>query len=241
MVIQENSQTSLDLLHSGEGWIAIHKPTGMSVHNDAQSKTDAISLVAEWLKVSERAGRPLPVHRLDRETSGILIFALNPETAKKIQRAFEERRPKKTYLAVLKGSLKQEAGVWNAPLSDRAEGRKSPAGRKEDRIPCETRFRRLLTNGFLTEIEVDLGTGRQHQIRKHSSLAGHPIVGDLRYGDPKHAERIEKLFGVSRLLLHSYRLEFPDPQGGAPITIEAPRPPQFSQVFEAPRSGGGER
>ena len=205
----------------------------MSVHNDPHGGTDALRFAQDWLASQGQGSLDVsPAHRIDRETSGVLILAWDRDVARTLQRAFEARRVRKIYRAVLRGSMKAKEGVWSFPLTDRAEGRKNPAGSSKDRVACETRFHQTRANPYLTEIEVDLGSGRQHQIRKHSAIAGHHIVGDTRYGDPKHSVRIEKMFGFARLLLHAEKIEIPDPVTGERMTLIAPLPREFSQVFE---------
>jgi RluA family pseudouridine synthase len=230
------------LIQAGPGWLAVDKPSGMSVHNDPEGKRDAISLVQEALDIDLDLRRqtgwaqgdpmPSPVHRLDKETSGVLLLATSRSVASKLQQAFEQRTTRKIYRAILRGRLAAAEGIWNAPLTDKAEGRKSPAGPANLRKTCLTRFRRLRQNDHLTEIEVELESGRQHQIRRHAALAGHAIVGDLRYGDPKHAERIRRMFGFSRLMLHAMTLEIPRPGEAAGIQLYAPLPTEFDRLFQ---------
>lgn len=207
----------------------------MSVHNDAG---DAIAIARAWLE-SDPALRarcawepdfaPAPVHRLDRETSGVLVIALSKNVARSLAEAFqsEDTTVRKTYRAIVRGRLQRD-GRWNQPLTDRAEGRSNPAGKTMERKPCETRFRILRANEHVTELEIDLMTGRQHQIRKHAALAGHAVIGDTRYGDPSYHRMIEKRFGFSRMLLHAQRLEL---QGPVNICAVAPLPEEFAKIF----------
>ena len=234
-------ESQLDILHQGRGWVAIAKPPGMSVHNDPNHAVDAVSLVREWL-INQKLANPQtvisPVHRLDRETSGVLILAWERTVASRLQVTFEERKIRKVYRTVVRGVFKNiksdgsGSGLWNRPLTDRAEGRKNPAGRADERVSCETKYKVLRANDFVTELEIDLGSGRQHQIRKHASLDHHAVVGDTRYGDPKHAERIRKIFGINRLLLHALSLELADPETGHTLNLSAKLPAEFEIIFE---------
>ena len=231
----------MNILEAGSGWLVIDKPSGMSVHNDPGN--DVLSKVKDLLlndsSLAQKCARqtefdPAPVHRLDRETSGALLLATAPKTATILARSFQEpsRAATKEYVAVLYGGGLGSHGVWLDALSDRAEGRVNPAGPSELRKPCETRFRTIEENRHLTRVMVELRTGRQHQIRKHAALAGHAIVGDRRYGEPKSAERITRLFFFDRLFLHAYRLEL---KGEIPLCAEAPVPEEFRHVFLPPR------
>ena len=250
----ETARTRPSVLAFGRGWVAIDKPAGMSVHNDPDSRADAISCTSDLLiadaHLREKTGwagpsggfAVSPVHRLDRETSGVLVLATRSETARVLQARFGpelvERSLKKIYRAVVRGEIKPDRrqGEWTFTLTDRAEGRAQPAGKREARKPCRTEYRALRSNKYLTEIEIDLLTGRQHQIRRHAALAGHHVVGDPRYGDPSHATRTEKLFGFSRLMLHAHRLEMTPPGDHGPVVIEAPLPLEFERIFRDVRN-----
>ncbi len=240
------AQLKPEILALGHGWIAIDKPAGMSVHNDADG-SDAIQIVRTWLESSDPEALkaatathwekakfpPAPVHRLDRETSGILLLATRRDEATKLQQAMEKRESRKIYRAILRGKLREESGKWHWPLSDKAEGRMNPQGKAADRKDCETRFRVLRANDHLSEIELELITGRQHQIRRHAALAKHAVVGDKRYGDMKHSNLIAKLFGVERMLLHASSLEIYIGETSY-LKVEAPLPDEFSKVFGVP-------
>jgi 23S rRNA-/tRNA-specific pseudouridylate synthase len=227
------------IISEGAGYIAINKPSGMSTHNDASSgsgsQTDALSYVIDYLKKSSKlADEVSPVHRLDRETSGVLLFATTKQSASRLQRALADdvgtssdssaEKTKKFYRAVLRGKLSGQ-GVWDFPISDKAEGRENPAGKSHDRKTAVTKFEVLRASDFLTEVRIELLTGRQHQIRKHARLAKHGIVGDRRYGELSHARKMESLYSVSRLMLHAERLELLD------LKLTAPVPPEFDLFF----------
>lgn len=209
----------VEILYQNNDLIAVNKPSGISVHNNQEEgcmlqKTEAL------------LGKKIyPVHRLDKETSGIQIFALSSESAKHLAEQFQDREVKKIYIGVLKGKLKTRDGVWNKPLTDKAEGRKNPEGMARDRVPCETRFRVVNENEFFSFCEFDLITGRQHQIRKHSASSNHQIVGDPRYGDQRYNEKIFSVYKVSRMFLHCRRIEI------SGLTIEATAPESFKKLF----------
>ncbi|MEK7358649.1 MAG: RNA pseudouridine synthase [Bdellovibrionota bacterium] len=225
------------ILTAGPGWLAVNKPVGMSVHNDPAGDALAIARFCletddELSRVTGRDSSPLsPAHRLDKETSGVLVFATTRTSASRLQQAFatSETRAKKLYRVVVKGQT-ASSGVWTMPLTDKAEGRENPAGKVAERKACETRFEISRANDFLTELAVDLVSGRQHQIRKHAALAKHPVVGDRRYNESKHLKMIESRFGVARMLLHAESLALE--LGDLRIEAEAPLPPEFARVFE---------
>jgi 23S rRNA-/tRNA-specific pseudouridylate synthase len=154
-----------------------------------------------------------PVHRLDRETSGTLLLSTNRTVASRLQTAFAEHQTEKFYLCLTRAKKKSpgesaagEQGSWTYPLSDKAEGRRKPQGSGPDRKAARTDFQVLSSNAFLSLVFIELGTGRQHQIRRHALLAGQEVCGDKRYGDLRYLQNLQKRFGFSRLMLHAVSL-----------------------------------
>ncbi len=192
----------IQILDENNFFYAIHKPVGYSVHNETPS-------VLEFIK---NLGKPEHfVNRLDLETSGLMIIAKDPKYHAPLSESLSQGI--KTYRALLRGEVKDNTKdslplIWDRPLTDKSEGRKNPQGTAKDRVPCRTEVRILRKNKYLTEVFAEIKTGRQHQIRKHAALAGHAIVGDKRYNDPKYNEKIFKMFSPQRLYLHAEQLEF---------------------------------
>ncbi|AGH95837.1 RluA family pseudouridine synthase [Pseudobdellovibrio exovorus] len=194
----------IQILEENEFFIVLNKPAGYSVHNQNPS-------VADFLK---KSNKPLHfVNRLDQETSGLLLVALKPELHTELVESMQSG--KKFYRALLRGEWKQptqqtetEQTEWTWPLTDKAEGRQNPQGAASERKACATRVQRVRSSRYFTEIEVELLTGRQHQIRKHAALAKQPIVGDSRYNDKKYNDNISSRYGESRMHLHAEKLEF---------------------------------
>jgi tRNA pseudouridine65 synthase len=190
----------IQLLEENSDFIVLHKPHGLSVHNQSPS-------VLEQLQ-----GLKKPIHfvnRLDQETSGLMIVAQKPETHQKLVSSLENGH--KFYRALLRSPWKNPAmkTTWSWPISDKAEGRKNPQGASADRKDARTDVTVLRTNKYFTEIQAEILTGRQHQIRKHALLANHPIVGDKRYNEEKYNKNIEKFYGAPlRMHLHAERLNF---------------------------------
>ena len=227
------------VIASGPGWIALDKPAGVSVHNDPEKKADSLAFGHQILTRDPRlatdtkwdGGALFPVHRLDRETSGVLVLATNKEAASRLQTAIAERRARKIYRAILRGVAGSggEEGKWTLPLGEKAEGRRNPAGPPGTRKPCETRFHVLRATRHLTEIEVELLTGRQHQIRRHAVLSKHEVLGDHRYGDPKYIGKLEGIYGGElRLMLHAHSIEI---EAKSAVRATAPLPVAFENLF----------
>lgn len=213
---------TLPILLKTDDFVAIDKPPGLSIHN-LEDPQNVLTVLEKQLGVSTL----FPVHRLDKETSGIQIVALNTSASQKISQAFQDRAVEKIYHGILRGVLSQTQGVWRQPLTDKAEGRKSPAGAPGARVPCETHYRVLKSNKYFTQCEFDLKTGRQHQIRKHSALDQHALVGDGRYGDNKYNRRIAEIYHTPRMFLHCSQLQFLE------FKIQSPLPDDFSRLMES--------
>lgn len=207
-------------------WLAVNKPAGVSVHNK-EGPENLLSVLENQLSLAP--GSLYPAHRLDKETSGVQILALDENAARTLAEEFQKREVEKVYVGVLRGVLVgDESGVWSQPLSDKAEGRDNPAGLATNRVPCETRFRILQKSAHNTLCEFDLKTGRQHQIRKHCALARHALVGDPRYGDKRYNQQMAERYSDGRMFLHCLRLTLLGRK------IEAPLPRTFFKIgFEA--------
>ena len=219
---ERGAPPGLDVLYEDEHLIAIDKPAGLlSVSSERQRKRTALALLRDALSRPGRPARLWPVHRLDRETSGVLLFARSREVCEQVRAGWSEAA--KTYLAVVEGHPGPAEGAIDQPLwEDRALYVR--AGRGPGAKDARTRYRRLATGRGRALLEVELDTGRRHQIRVHLAWLGHPVVGDERYGR-----------GGPRLGLHALRLEVPHPRSGRRLVLEAPAPPAFTNLLESGR------
>ena len=186
-----------EILYQNKDFVVVNKRVGLSIHN-IEDPINLIDILQGQLSIKDF----FPVHRLDKETSGIQIFALNQENAAKFSTEFQNKKTKKVYIGVLRGQIKNKGGLWDFPLTDKAEGRKNPEGLSQNRIPCLTGFEVIKSSQYFSLCKFDLQTGRQHQIRKHAAVAGHHLVGDQRYGDQKYNFKIADLYGQERMFLH---------------------------------------
>lgn len=223
---------NIPLLETGDGWLVVEKPDGMSVHNDPGH--DLCSTVLAALGADARWAEKLAgdadfgvhaVHRLDRATSGVILLACRADTFRHFSRQFETRTATKRYVAVLHGRLgDRDTGKawqqWTWPLARNAGGRKDPRGRGPA-ARCRTRIRPLGHTAHYTLAECALLTGRKHQIRRHAKLAGHPVVGDQRYGSPRSLQYLADHCGFARLGLHAMRLTVHLPENNRPRTFSA--------------------
>lgn len=201
-----------------EHLIVIDKPAGLlSVATDSNKTDTAFTRLNDWL-TRTRAGRPYVVHRLDRDTSGLLVFARSPTAHDRLQNNWEH--VSKTYIAICEGSPTPASGTIDNFLEEGADLRvriRPHAGERAKR--AVTSYRVTASQGGHSCVEVQLLTGRKHQIRVHLASLGCPIVGDRVYGTG----------GGRRMALHAWRLEFQHPISGAITVIKAPWPDVFQQ------------
>ena len=217
---------SLLILAADPGWLVVEKPPGLSVQGEGnrnlcyllQLRIMTDPDLRNRIDCDHGVGIH-PVHRLDRETSGVILLACRREIFAHFARQFEHHKVRKRYVALLHGELARPEtetgwGAWEWPLSKEAGGRFHPEG-KAGLVPCETRFRVLRRSPHYTLVECDLVTGRKHQIRRHARLAGHAVVGDSRYGTPRSLRFLREETGFTRLALHSFSLQIRLPETGA--------------------------
>ncbi len=218
--------TPLTLLFEDDRFVAVDKPAGMAVHRSGHVG-DAGPFAVQTLR--DQIGRHVwPVHRLDRPTSGVVVFALDREAAGRLSDAFAERRVVKTYHAIVRGFVTVPLDL-DRPLSEReAHTRVAPLGTVE----LAHAVGRYPTARY-SLVEVTPTTGRLHQIRRHLAGAGHPIVGDVGHGDRHHNHFFRDVLGVERLLLHALALRWPHPFTGAAITTTAPVDAAWQRALEA--------
>lgn len=225
----------LPILYLDDHLIAVDKPAGLLVHRTILDRRETISALQ---LVRNQVGRHVyPVHRLDRPTSGVLLFAFSPETARAVATEFAERRVEKTYLAVVRGYL-DESGVIDHPLADEDD-----AGRMGLAREAVTEYRRIAG----VELPVPVGrypasryslvelrprTGRRHQLRRHLKHLMHPIIGDTRYGEGRHNRMFRDRFGCHRMLLAAVELTLNHPETGLSLTVAAPLAADFAAVVE---------
>jgi 23S rRNA pseudouridine1911/1915/1917 synthase len=184
------------------------------------------ALLHHFGKLSEIGGdlRPGIVHRLDKDTSGVLVVARTDRAHQALAGQFQSREVEKTYLAMVHGHAAPAQGTITKRITRDPVRRTRMTARLETGRTALTEYRTLETISRFSYLEVHIGTGRTHQIRVHLSTIGHPIVGDTLYGAPKLTKDMPAL---DRFFLHAARLRFQSPSTGLPITIESPLPPEL--------------
>lgn len=224
----------LDILHEDAAIIVINKAPGMVVHPGSGCRSG--TLVAALLhhcqgSLSGIGGveRPGIVHRLDKDTSGVLVAAKHDDAHRKLAADFASRRVEKTYLAYVIGKPAPEAGDWTGAIGRHPVARQKMAVLDRGGRASHTRYRVVESIGNVSLLELDLLTGRTHQIRVHASHAGCPLVGDLTYG--RKGTPLEGA-PVNRQLLHARRLKIHHPVTGEKLEFTAPVPDDFTS-FES--------
>jgi tRNA pseudouridine32 synthase/23S rRNA pseudouridine746 synthase len=210
------SRPGVRVLFETDDYIAVDKP------EDVVSIAEAGQGGLPELLKDRFAGRLYPVHRLDRGASGVIVFAKNAAAHRELNGQFDRREVRKTYVALVDGVPATNRGQINAPIREFGSGRMGVDPKRGKPSSTEWKVAERLEGATL--LRVSPLTGRRHQIRVHLYHIGHPILGDLRYGDKALQERFP------RLMLHARSLEFSLPSGER-VTVEAPPPPSFETVL----------
>lgn len=234
LAVRRRAATALEVLHEDDDVVAVVKPAGLLTHpTEAREKETLLSRVSTWA-ARRRGGRPYVsvVHRLDKETSGVLAFALSRRGLVALQAQLRGHTMDRRYQAVVEGNLSRPAGRFDWPLvEDRGDRRRGVAPEGETGVPAVTDWTVVERFGIATLVSVRLGTGRTHQIRVHFAHAGHPLVGDPVYRDPR---RPPFPIPFGRQALHAGRLGFTTPDGEE-VLVEAPPPADFQALVAALR------
>jgi tRNA pseudouridine65 synthase len=239
--------TSLPVLYRDAALIAVHKPSGLLVHRTGIDRHETRFAVQH---LREQCGRfVFPTHRLDKGASGVLVFAFDAESARRLGQAFETGEVRKRYQALVRG-WPADSGVIDHPLA-RLRDHYSD-GRGEAGLPqaALTHFRSLVrweiarrVDRYPTSryalLELEPVTGRRHQLRRHLKHIAHPIIGDATYGQGRHNRLFQALFENGRLLLACTRIEFPHPVSGVPVCLETPPAGDFARVLSGLDDMGG--
>jgi tRNA pseudouridine65 synthase len=232
----------MQVLYLDDWLVAVDKPSGLLVHRSLIDKHETrFALQA----VRDQLGRRVyPVHRLDKPTSGALLFALDPGTARRLTAQFTAGQVSKTYCAVVRGYA-AAAGEIDYPLREQPD-RMTDGLAEADKAahPAVTHYRRLASvelpypvgryqTARYSLLELSPRTGRRHQLRRHLKHVFHPIIGDTTHGDGRHNRFFRDRFGNRRLLLAATAIEFVHPHTGARVRIVAPLATDFQRIVQA--------
>jgi 23S rRNA pseudouridine1911/1915/1917 synthase len=237
-----NRQPKLEILYADAAMVVVNKPAGLLSIPDRFDQT----LPSVKVMVREQFGSAYVVHRLDRETSGVMLMPLTPEAHRALNDQFEHHTVVKTYEAIVSGIVDKDEMTIDIPITPdtRRKGLMKPSAKGKE---ARTVLRVLERFRLATHVECDLITGRQHQIRVHCSAIGHPLLVDADYGTSSSflLSSIKRRYNVSkgeterplidRLTLHARRIAFDHPETQQRMTIEAPPPKDFSATLQVLR------
>lgn len=238
--------SELSILFQDEHFVAIDKPAGLLVHRSwiaKEAKVFAMQLLRDQM-----GQRVYPVHRLDRPTSGILLFALDSDSARKMSETFASRMVNKMYHAVVRGYVAEHGQVDYAlreeldKIADKqADPNKEAQSAVTDymslarvELPYQVSTQHQTTRYSLVRLSPK--TGRKHQLRRHMAHIRHPIIGDTNHGDGRHNRFFREHFAIQRLLLAATGLQFSHPFTGQDVNIQCPLPDDFRRPFKAPEA-----
>lgn len=223
----------LEILFEDEYLIAINKPSGLLVHRTSIAASETV-FALQLLR--DQIGQHVhPVHRLDRPTSGVLLFAKNEEILPTLKLLFSERRMEKSYLTVVRGIPALRESLIDHPLKSERSGRSQEAQThykviSESEMPFNSTGRYPTSRYSLLSVKPE--TGRTHQIRRHMAHIRHYILGDKKHGDNKQNIFLEKEFGLTNLLLHAQSLSFIHPKSNEKLEISCPAPLHFQKMVK---------
>ncbi len=214
-----DNRPELEILFRDEFYIAVNKPSGILVHPYKSETSDKLNIL-KLLRDQENC-YPYPIHRLDRPVSGVLLFALDSNAAGKMKEIWQNEQTKKTYHVLCWGKI-PEVGKFDFAL------------RNEQKVSQDalTKYKKIKGNEKYSYAEVEIKTGRRHQIRRHFSRKLHFILGDTKYGKGRINREFRDQYNFNRIFLHAYSLEFIHPYTQKKEVLTAPLPIELSQLIE---------
>lgn len=220
----------IEIIYEDEDILVINKPKGMVVHPgngnpDGTLANAVMGLCGDTLSGIGGEIRPGIIHRLDKDTSGVIVIAKNDKAHIDISNQIKNRETSKKYIALVRGIIKEEEATINMPIGRSLKDRKKMAVRKDGKEAI-THFKVLKRFEEYTLLELKIDTGRTHQIRVHMAEIGHPVIGDYIYSNGKNP------FNVVGQMLHSKKIEFTHPKTNKKVIFEAPIPKYFKDVLD---------
>lgn len=222
--IAKKTRKNLPIIFENDDFVVINKPSGLlSVASDTEKGRTAYRMVSDYVQQKDRHNRIYVVHRLDEDTSGVLVFAKNPKVQKELQANWSDIVRSRGYYAIVEGTLeKQEATLVNY-LKENALNLMYVTDDKKNGKKCITHYRVMKANKKYSLLDVNIDTGRKNQIRVQLGHLGHHVIGDDKYGEPINP--------LNRLGLHAYELIFVNPLDKKVYKFVAPMPEEFKKLF----------
>ncbi len=224
----------LKVLFEDDWMMAVDKPSGMAVHTGSGiTGGTLVDYVRAYLgpRAVRNGFAASPAHRLDRDTSGVILVAIRRPAMVHFTEVFTEGRASKRYLVLVKGRMPRPSGRIDLPLSEHQQTAASKARRGVNLQEAVTLWQLLQQGGEAALLACTIETGRTHQIRRHLASLGHPVAGDRKYGDFAFNREAKARWGLKRLFLHAGSIQFPHPEDGRTVRLEAPLPADLRDVL----------
>ena len=221
--IRKKTRSNLPIIYEDEEIIVINKPSGLlSIASDKEKGSTAYRMLSDYVQQKDKHNRIFVVHRLDEDTSGVLMVAKNPTIQKALQDNWNDIVSKRGYYAIVEGKMPKQSGTITSYLKKNAQNMMYSSKDKNGQLSI-THYRVIKENEMYSLLDVNIDTGRKNQIRVHLGDLGHHVIGDDKYGNPSNP--------IKRLGLHAYCLELTHPINGKKMKFNAPIPEEFSIIF----------
>ena len=222
--IRRKTRSNLPIIYEDDEIIVINKPSGLlSVASDNEKGSTAYRMLSDYVQQKDKHNRIFVVHRLDEDTSGVLMVAKNPEIKEALQAKWNEIVSKRGYYAIVEGKMEKKSGTIKSYLKKNSQNMMYSSKKAGDGQFAITHYRVMKENDDYSLLDVNIDTGRKNQIRVHLGEAGHYIIGDDKYGEPSNP--------IKRLGLHAYELDLTYPFTNKLMKFKAPMPKEFESLF----------
>ena len=223
--IRQKARSNLPILYEDEEIVVINKPSGLlSVASDKEKGVTAFRIISDYVQQKDKHNRIFVVHRIDEDTSGVLMFVKNSKLRDALQDKWNDLVSKRGYFAIIEGEMKEKSGTITSYLKKNSLNLMYSSHKKGDGQYAITHYKTIKTNDKYSLLDVEIDSGRKNQIRVHFGEKGHNIIGDDKYGNPSNP--------LGRLGLHAYELKLTHPFTGKELKFNAPMPKEFLALMD---------
>ena len=223
--IRQKARSNLPILYEDEEIIVINKPSGLlSVASDKEKGVTAFRIISDYVQQKDKHNRIFVVHRIDEDTSGVLMFVKNSKLRDTLQDKWNDLVSKRGYFAIIEGEMKEKSGTITSYLKKNSLNLMYSSHKKGDGQYAVTHYKTIKSNDKYSLLDVEIDSGRKNQIRVHFGEKGHNIIGDDKYGNPSNP--------LGRLGLHAYELKLTHPFTGKELKFNAPMPKEFLALMD---------
>lgn len=225
MRITKKVRNNLPIIFENDELVVINKPSGLlSIASDREKGRTAYRMVSDYVQQKDKHNRIYVVHRLDEDTSGVLVFAKNPRIKEVLQKEWNDIVRKRGYFAIVEGNMEKDEDTFVDYLKENALSLMYVTNDRKNGKKCVTHYKVIKRNKNYSLLDVDIDSGRKNQIRVQLGHRGHYVVGDDKYGEPSNP--------LKRLGLHAYNLTFVHPINKKVYEFKAPMPEEFDKLFQ---------